>query len=121
MSLLKKKEKNTSKWARKSKENSKKDYRKTKKKFKDLLNENLQNDSEFKAEYKKSRALFEIKKALISARIEAGLSQAKIASIMKVSQSSVARFESCEFGDFKFSTFEKYLHACGKDFTIALK
>lgn len=91
------------------------------KKFKDLLNENLQNDSEFKAEYKKSRALFEIKKALISARIEAGLSQAKIASIMKVSQSSVARFESCEFGDFKFSTFEKYLHACGKDFAITLK
>ena len=61
------------------------------------------------------------KKALIAARIEAGLSQAKIASIMKVSQSSVARFESCEFGDFKFSTFEKYLHACGKDFAITLK
>lgn len=61
------------------------------------------------------------KKALIAARIEAGLSQAKIASIMKVSQSSVARFESCEFGDFKFSTFEKYLNACGKDFAITLK
>lgn len=74
-----------------------------------------------KLNMKKSRALFEIKKALIAARIEAGLSQAKIASIMKVSQSSVARFESCVFGDFKFSTFEKYLHACGKDFAITLK
>lgn len=91
------------------------------KKFRDLLKENLQNDSDFKAEYEKSRALFEIKKSLIKARIEAGLSQAKIANLMNVSQSSVARFESCEFADFKFSTFEKYLHACGKDFAITLR
>ena len=90
------------------------------KKLRDLLNENLENDSAFKAEYESSRALFKIKKALISARIEAGLSQAKIASLMKVSQSSVARFESADFADFKFSTFEKYLHACGKDFAITL-
>lgn len=88
------------------------------KNFKDLLNENLQNDSAFKAEYESTRALFKIKKALIKARIEAGLSQSKIADIMKVSQSSIARFENSDFADFKFSTFEKYLNACGKKFSI---
>ena len=78
-------------------------------------------DPKFKERYEKSRTNFDIKKRLIQTRTKAGLSQAKIAKIMGVSQTMVARFENSEFDDFKFSTLRKYLIACGKDFDIVIK
>ena len=87
--------------------------------YEELLAKNLKN-AEFNELYTKTRPLFEIKKKLIKARIDAGLSQAKIAKLMNVSQSVVARFESSTNADFKFSTLQKYVEACGLKFNFSL-
>ncbi|CDF65972.1 helix-turn-helix transcriptional regulator [Campylobacter sp. faydin G-24] len=87
--------------------------------YKRLLAKNLQNN-EFNELGSKNIPLFEIKKRLVRARLDAGLSQTDIAKLMNVSQSVVARFEGSADADFKFSTLQNYVAACGLKFDFSL-
>lgn len=81
--------------------------------FKETLKQSLKDD-EFKKAYDDSRFIFELKKKLIKARIEAKLSQKDLADSIGVKQSVVARFENLNT-DFKISTLRNYIKACGRN------
>ena len=59
---------------------------------------------------KRRRALTE---ALVTRRVELGLSQTEVAARMSTSQSAVARIEAGE-GDIRLSTLERYAAAVGQ-------
>lgn len=61
--------------------------------WKDLRKE-LLKDPEFRAEYEKMQPKFETVSALISARIQKGLTQEALAKKIKTKQSAIARIES---------------------------
>ena len=61
--------------------------------FKDFKKEALQ-DAEVKAEYDALTPLFDIKKQLIDARLNTGLTQDEIAHKIGTSKSSISRLES---------------------------
>lgn len=52
------------------------------------------SDPEIRAEYEALAPEFEISNELLKARLRAGLSQAELASLMRTSQSAIARLES---------------------------
>jgi len=54
----------------------------------------------------------ELSEALVSRRLELGLSQTQVAARMGTSQSAVARLEAGE-GDVRLSTLERYAEAVG--------
>lgn len=64
------------------------------KKFKEEL---LKEDAILKKEYEKRDLAFEISKIIIEARIFKGLTQAKLARLMKTKQPSIARVENGNF------------------------
>jgi DNA-binding XRE family transcriptional regulator len=61
--------------------------------FASFKNKALQNQ-EVKEEYEKLAPIFEIKKQLIKARLEKGLTQEEIAQKMGTSKSNISRLES---------------------------
>ena len=61
--------------------------------FASFKNKALQN-TKVKAEYEKLAPIFEIKKQLIKARLEKGLTQEEIAQKMGTSKSNISRLES---------------------------
>lgn len=61
--------------------------------LRNYLNKQLQ-DPEFKAEYDASRAEIEIMRAVISARIDAKLTQKELAERSGVRQSNISRIEN---------------------------
>ena len=61
--------------------------------LRNYLNKQLQ-DSEFKAEYDASRAELEIMRAVISARMDAKLTQKELAERSGVRQSNISRIEN---------------------------
>jgi ribosome-binding protein aMBF1 (putative translation factor) len=61
--------------------------------FNQLLKEELK-DPEFKKEYLKAQPEFEVTGALIEARIKKGLTQKKLATKLKTTQSAISRLES---------------------------
>jgi ribosome-binding protein aMBF1 (putative translation factor) len=61
--------------------------------FNKFLKEQLK-DPKFKNEYLKAQPEFEVTRALIEARIKKGLTQKKLASKLKTTQSAISRLES---------------------------
>jgi transcriptional regulator with XRE-family HTH domain len=60
----------------------------------DYVAERLAKDPEFRAYWEETRAQFEFRKALVRARIDAGLTQREMAERLGVKQSAVARWEA---------------------------
>ncbi|WP_053567343.1 helix-turn-helix domain-containing protein [Caballeronia cordobensis] len=79
-------------------------------------------DPEFKAAYDALGPKYEALHALLSARKEAGLTQAQIAERMGTTASAVARLEGSLISEKhspSVATLRKYATACGKTLRIA--
>lgn len=61
--------------------------------FRNFVNEQLQ-DPEFRKEYEAARPEYELTRALIAARIEAGMTQKDLAEKSGIRQSNISRIES---------------------------
>ena len=89
--------------------------------FKDFKKEALK-DKEVKAEYDALAPLFEIKKQLINARINTGLTQDEIAHKIGTSKSSISRLESLNNTFMpNLGTLMKYAEALGLKLSVGLR
>ena len=89
--------------------------------FKDFKKEALQ-DAEVKAEYDALAPLFDIKKQLINARINTGLTQDEIAHKIGTSKSSISRLESLNNTFMpNVGTLIKYAEALGLKLNMGLR
>lgn len=84
----------------------------------DLHKEWLKDD-EYKQEYDKLEAEFNLAKVLIQAREKSGLSQSEIAKRMNTKQSVVARLESAD-GNPTIKTLSRYAEALGGHLEISI-
>ena len=82
------------------------------KSFKDLKKEWMQ-DSAFEEAYTKLEPKFELARALIKARVKAGLTQKEIAERMHTTQTVIARLESGRVLP-SLKTLYKFAEATGK-------
>ena len=88
--------------------------------FTDFKNKALQN-SEVKKEYDALKPLFAIKKALVMARLEKGLTQEEIAKKIGTTKSNISRLESLNNSYMpNLATLIKYAQALGKRLDIGL-
>ncbi|UAA39136.1 helix-turn-helix transcriptional regulator [Paraneptunicella aestuarii] len=76
-------------------------------------------DDEYKQEYNKLEAEFNLAKVLIQAREKSGLSQSEIAKRMNTKQSVVARLESAN-GNPTIKTLSRYAEALGGHLEISI-
>jgi DNA-binding XRE family transcriptional regulator len=77
-------------------------------------------DPEVAQEYQLYKAEYDIARALIQARIKAGLTQGDVAKRMHTSQSQIARLESgAHFPSFQ--TIHKYAQAVNREIKIAIQ
>jgi len=89
--------------------------------FKDFKKEALQ-DAEVKAEYDALAPLFDIKKQLINARLNTGLTQDEIAHKIGTSKSSISRLESLNNTFMpNIGTLMKYAEALGLKLSVGLR
>ncbi len=89
--------------------------------FKDFKKEAL-NDVEVKAEYDALAPLFDIKKQLINARLNTGLTQDEIARKIGTSKSSISRLESLNNTFMpNIGTLMKYAEALGLRLSVGLR
>lgn len=89
--------------------------------FKDFKKEALQ-DAEVKAEYDALAPLFDIKKQLIDARLNNGLTQDEIAHKIDTSKSSISRLESLNNTFMpNIGTLMKYAEALGLKLSVGLR
>lgn len=89
--------------------------------FKDFKKEALQ-DAEVKAEYDALAPLFDIKKQLINARLNGGLTQDEIAYKIGTSKSSISRLESLNNTFMpNVGTLIKYAEALGLKLNMGLR
>jgi ribosome-binding protein aMBF1 (putative translation factor) len=87
-------------------------------KLADLKKTLMQND-EFRAEYEKADAEFQIVEALVRARTEGNISQAELASRMGTTQSAIARLEGGGVSP-SLATLRRYAAAAGLRLEINL-
>ena len=88
--------------------------------FKTFKEEALKN-SEVKKEYDSLKTYYKIKKALIKARKEAGLTQEEIAKKLNTKKSNISRLESLNSKTSpRLSTIINYAKALGFDLEIKL-
>ncbi|WP_245641403.1 helix-turn-helix domain-containing protein [Paraburkholderia bannensis] len=83
----------------------------------------MMRDPAFRAAYDALEEEFSALEALLTARKEAGLTQAQVAERMGTTTSAVSRLESClasEKHSPSLSTLRKYAAACGKSLRISL-
>ena len=89
--------------------------------FKDFKKEALK-DTEVKAEYDALAPLFDIKKQLINARLNTGLTQDEIAHKIGTSKSSISRLESLNNSFMpNVGTLMKYAEALGLKLSVGLR
>jgi len=89
--------------------------------FKDFKKEAL-NNVEVKAEYDALAPLFDIKKQLINARLNTGLTQDEIARKIGTSKSSISRLESLNNTFMpNIGTLMKYAEALGLRLSVGLR
>jgi ribosome-binding protein aMBF1 (putative translation factor) len=84
----------------------------------DLKKTLMQND-EFRAEYEKADAEFQIVEALVRARRDGNISQAELAKRMGTTQSAVARLEAGGVSP-SLATLRRYAAAAGLKLEINL-
>lgn len=84
--------------------------------FDDYLQEQLK-DPEFKAEWDKSEAAYQITRELIKARIEKNLSQRELAKTIGTTQAVISRIENMTVSP-TVSTLQRFAHSLGKKLEI---
>ena len=75
-------------------------------------------DIEFKTLYKEERRALQLSLKITKLREEKGLTQAKLANLMKTSQQAISRIESGEYEGFTLKTLEKIAEATGTKLKI---
>ena len=83
----------------------------------EYLAERLARDPEFKAAWEDTRPQYEFRRALIMARVEAGITQREMAERLGVKQSAVARWEAGETMP-TLDTLFRVAKALNLDFTV---
>ena len=76
------------------------------------LHKEWMKDPEYRAEYEASQPAFDLMKALIRARSEAGLAQQEVAERMGTTQSAIARLEGWTANP-SVNTLRRYAEATG--------
>ena len=79
------------------------------------------NDPEFRRVYADEAAKKELWLQLVEARQEAGLTQAKMAQRLGVSQSQVAKVERRGYETYTLTTLRRYVRALGEDFALEVQ
>ena len=80
------------------------------------------NDPEIRSEYEAFKPIFELKKQMIKARLEANLSQEDVAKILHTQKSNISRLESLNSTHFpNFGTLIDYAKAVGLQLEVNLK
>jgi transcriptional regulator with XRE-family HTH domain len=85
--------------------------------WRDYVAERQARDPEFKAAWEETRPQFEFRRALVMARIEAGLTQREMAERLGVKQAAVARWEAGETMP-TLDTLFRVAKALELDFTV---
>ena len=80
--------------------------------------ERASRDGEFKVAYDALEEEYELRRGVISARIEKGLTQAELADRLGTTQSAVSRLESGEFNP-RVETLSRLAGVLGVEFRIA--
>lgn len=86
-------------------------------KHQDYVAQRAARDPEFRAARDASQPLYDFQRALIAARLAAGLTQRQLADRMGTQQSVVARIEGGAHPP-RLDTLQKWAAACKADFTI---
>lgn len=84
------------------------------------LKRKLMESTEFKEEYEKTRAEFEIMKAIIDARCENNLTQKQLSEIIGIRQSNLSRIESGACSP-NVATLNKIAEGLGKELHIEFR
>ena len=87
--------------------------------FRNFVNEQLQ-DPEFRKEYEAARPEYELTRALIAARIDAGMTQKDLAEKSGIRQSNISRIESGSCTP-TIPTLIALAQALGKKLSISLQ
>lgn len=85
----------------------------------DAVRKKLLNDPEVAKEYEAHKTEFEIARALITARLNANMSQTEVAKRMHTSQSQVARLESGTHFP-SLQTIHKYAQAINHKISLVI-
>ena len=85
--------------------------------YKDYLNEQLK-DPEFKAEYEALEPEFVLRKTLLEARTEKGLTQQKLSELTGISQADISRLEGGNANP-SLHTIQRIAKALGKRVVIS--
>ena len=83
------------------------------------IKKNLMDNPDFRTEYAKADAEFSILEAMITARLDANLTQSDVARRLGTTQSAIARLESGGVSP-SLSTLRKYAEATGRTLKIEL-
>jgi len=83
------------------------------------LKDRLMQDAEFAREYAKADAEYKVIEALVTARVNAKLSQAELARKTGTTQSAIARLESGSISP-TLSTLRRYAEATGSKLEISI-
>lgn len=78
----------------------------------------LFNDKELKTEYDEMSPMYEIKKEIIRLRIEKGLSQKELATLMGTKQSAISRLENGSYNP-SVEFLNRIAHTLGKELHIS--
>lgn len=82
---------------------------------------NLLSDPETRAIYEEEAAKKEVWLQLVEARMDAGLTQAQMATRLGVSQAQVARIEKRGYDAYTLKTLRRYVEAIGGGFAVEVK
>jgi len=89
------------------------------KKTKSWSEKKLQNPK-FKKKYVNEAHKLSIAEQLIKVRLEAGLTQAKLAKKIGTTASAISRYENVDYKKYEINTIRKIVAACGGELLITI-
>jgi predicted transcriptional regulator len=88
-------------------------------KAKSWIDKKLENPK-FKKKYINETHKLSIAEQLIKARLEAGLTQAKLAKKIGTTASAISRYENVHYEKYEINTIRKIVEACGGELHITI-
>lgn len=91
-----------------------------KKRFEDYIQKSIKENPSLKDELSKAIRALEIGERLKNLRVQKGFTQKKLASLIEVSQSNIARIENANYDGYSIQTLLKVAEGLGADLNITL-
>ena len=88
-------------------------------KTKSWIEKKLENPK-FKKKFMNETYKHSIAEQLIKARLEAGLTQAKLAKKIGTTASAISRYENVHYEKYEVNTIRKIVEACGRELQITI-